>query len=228
MRSKVNKLVIIGNGFDLHHGIKSKYIDFYRSDYISCEIKALYDNMCNWQTKIDQLWRIKIGHFRKTSVKLKGKQFCAGGKKVTKLKMYEKIQNLKNKVYGKRRAAREADVSRGTVDKYWDMNEEEYIQYLIDSKTQTKILDPYRGFIETQIKTYREITESVIHDHLREEYPDLNVSARTVRKYVAVLREELGLPAAVKVRQYAEVAELPPGLQAQVDMGGKVMPVYLY
>ena len=26
-----------------------------------------------------------------------------------------------------------------------------------------------------------------------------------------------------KVRQYAEVAELPPGLQAQVDMGQKVM-----
>jgi len=142
---------------------------------------------------------------------------------VTKLEMYEKIQNLKHKGYSRRRVAREEDISRGTVDKYWDMDEEEYIQCLIDSKTRTKILDPYRGFIETQIKTYREITGSVIHDHLLEEHPGLDVSARTVREYVAVLREELGLPSAVKVRQYIEVAELPPGLQAQVDMGEKVM-----
>jgi transposase len=62
---------------------------------------------------------------------------------------------------------------------------------------------------------------AILHDHLLEKYPDLQVSASTVREYVAVLREELGIPRAVKVRQYAEVAELPPGFQSQVDMGQK-------
>ena len=38
-----------------------------------------------------------------------------------------------------------------------------------------------------------------------------------------MLREELGLPRAVKIRQYSEVAELPMGFQAQVDMGEKAM-----
>jgi len=142
---------------------------------------------------------------------------------VTKYEMYERIQGLKLKGYGKRRVARETDISRGTVDKYWDMTEDEYIQCLIESKTRTKILDPYRVFIKTEIETHREITGSIIHDHLLEKHPELDVSARTVREYVAVLREELGLPTVVNIRQYQEVAELPPGMQAQVDMGEKVM-----
>ena len=137
--------------------------------------------------------------------------------------MYERIQGLKLKGYSKRRVAREADISRGTVEKYWDMTEDDYIQCLIESKTRTKILDPYRAFIETELETHREITGSIIYDHLLEKYPWLDVSARTVREYVAVLREELGLPTVVKIRQYQEVAELPPGMQAQVDMGEKVM-----
>jgi len=142
---------------------------------------------------------------------------------VTKYEMYEKLQGLKNKGYSKRRAARESGVSRGTIDKYWDMTEEDYIRYLIESKSRTKILDPYRVFIETELETYREITGSIIYDHLLEKHPGLDVSARTVREYVAILREEMGLPAASKIRQYQEVAELPPGMQAQVDMGEKVM-----
>ena len=57
--------------------------------------------------------------------------------------MYEQLQKLKYRGYSKRRAARELDVSRDTADKYWDMSEEEYAECLLDSKTRTKILDPY-------------------------------------------------------------------------------------
>jgi transposase len=137
--------------------------------------------------------------------------------------MYEQIQNLKTKGYSKRGAARELDISRDSVDKYWEMNEEEYVECWIESKTRTKLLDPYREYIENQLRQYTEITGGIIHDHLLEEYSGFNVSARTVREYVAMLREELGLPRTVKVRQYSEVAELPMGFQAQVDMGEKAM-----
>lgn len=138
-------------------------------------------------------------------------------------KVYEKIKNLKEKGYGKRRAAREARVSRVTIDKYWDMDEEEYAQCVINSKNRTKILDPYREFIKRQVSEYHEITCPIIYDHLREEYPDLEVAPRTLRDYVMALREELGLPTGTVIRQYSEVAELPPGMQAQVDMGEKLM-----
>jgi hypothetical protein len=94
-----------------------------------------------------------------------------GGKKVKGYKVYERIKNLKEKGYGKRRAAREAKVSRVTIDKYWDMDEEECAQCVIDSKSRTKILDPYREYIKRQISEYHEITCPIIYDHLREEYP---------------------------------------------------------
>ena len=138
-------------------------------------------------------------------------------------KVYEKIKNLKQKGYGKRRAARELKISRETINKYWEMREEKYAQCVIESKSRTKILDPYREFIERQLSDYHEITCPIIYDHLQEEYPELEIAPRTLREYVMALREELGLPTGTRIRQYSEVAELPPGMQAQVDMGEKVM-----
>ena len=137
--------------------------------------------------------------------------------------VYEEIQRLKNRGYSKRRTAREMDVSRDTIDKYWKMSEDDYIICVIESKTRTKLLDPYRSYIEEQLRQYTEITGGIIHDHLLEAYPDFTASARTVREYVAMLREELGLPRTLHIRQYSEVAELPMGFQAQVDMGEKAM-----
>jgi len=159
-----------------------------------------------------------------------------GGGKVKGYSEYEQIHKLKKRGYSKRGTAREMDISRDTVDKYWEMSEDDYIVCLLESKTRTKLLDPYRGYIEEQLKQYREITGGIIHDHLLETYPEFTASARTVREYVAMVREELGLPRAVKMRQYSEVAELPMGFQAQVDMGeksirdffGKSVKVYIF
>ena len=137
--------------------------------------------------------------------------------------VYERIKNLKEKGYGKRRAARELKISRETINKYWEMDEKAYAQCVIESKSRTKILDPYREYIKRQIEDYHEITCPIIYDHLREEYPGLEVAARTLRDYVMALREELGLPTGTVIRQYSEVAELPAGMQAQVDMGEKIM-----
>jgi transposase len=137
--------------------------------------------------------------------------------------VYEEIHRRKNRGYSKRRTARELDISRDTVDKYWEMSEERYAEQLIESKTRMKLLDAYRERIEGEIRKYPEITGSIIHDHLLEKDSEFAVSARTVRDYVAMLREELGLPRMVKIRQYSEVAELPMGFQAQVDMGERVM-----
>ena len=41
--------------------------------------------------------------------------------------------------------------------------------------------------------------------------------------YVTALREVLGIPTEKSIRQYTEVTELSPGIQAQVDMGQKLM-----
>jgi len=136
---------------------------------------------------------------------------------VLDLEMYAEIQQLKRKGFSQRKAAKEKGIARNTVKKYWTMSEEEYLLYRIESKTRFKMLDPHRDYIVGELEKYSEITAAIIHDHLLEKNPEFSVSASTVREYVAVLREELGLHRMTEIRQFAEVAELPPGLQSQVD-----------
>ena len=117
--------------------------------------------------------------------------------------MYARIQELKQKGYSQHKVAKEENVSRGTVRKYWIMSEEEFAHYLIECKTRFKVLDPHRTYITNKLMTHSEITAAIIHDNLLEENPELEVSASAVREYVAVLREELGIPRSIKIRQYA-------------------------
>jgi transposase len=139
------------------------------------------------------------------------------------IEMYVKIQSLKRSGYSNRKVAKELNIDKRTVKKYWEMDDERYAQYLLESKERSKVLDPYRVFIQTKLENHREITASIIEDNLREKYPEFAVSYRSVRLYVANLREELGLPTSAKIRQYSEVEELPMGFQAQVDLGQKTM-----
>ncbi len=138
--------------------------------------------------------------------------------------MYTEIQKRKRAGYTQRAVARELDVDRKTIRRYWEMTDDQYAQYVLDSKSRTKILDPYRDDIVEQIEEYPEITSAIIDGKLRMTYADFEPSYRSVRLYVAMLREELGMPQMKAVRQFSEVAELPAGLQAQVDMGEQKLP----
>jgi transposase len=157
------------------------------------------------------LWRIIDKIMRKEK---KGMVGC---------EMYSEIQKRKAMGYSRRRCAQELDVDKKTVRKYWDMSEEEYAQSVLDSKRRTRILDTYREFIITEMEEYPSITSAIIDDHLREQHEDFEASYRSVRLYVAQLREEMGIPTPAKIRQYAEVEEQPLGFQAQVDMGEQMM-----
>lgn len=143
---------------------------------------------------------------------------------MVKTEMYIEIQKRKRMGYSQRAVARELDLDRKTVRRYWEMTEDKYAQCLLDSKQRTKILDPYKDFILSQIEQYPEITSAIIDAKLRMTYLDFEPSYRSVRLYVANLREELGMPQMKVVRQFSEVAELPPGVQAQVDMGEQKLP----
>ena len=138
-------------------------------------------------------------------------------------KVYNEIQSYKQQGYTIRRCARTIDLDRKTVRKYWHMTQDGYLRYMSESKKRAKILDPYQEEIIAELETYPNITSAIIHDHLRERHDNFAPSYRSVRLYVTALREELGIPTEVKIRQYTEVTEQPPGFQAQVDMGQKVM-----
>jgi len=139
--------------------------------------------------------------------------------------MYGKIQELKALGYKKQRAARQLEIdAKGNAQSVdWDMGEDEYIAQVLDSKARTKMMDSYREYVLDKLRTHSEITSAIIYDNLREEIEKFEPSYRSVRRYVCLLRETEGIPAPVKIRQYMEVAEMPAGFQAQVDMGQKTM-----
>lgn len=137
--------------------------------------------------------------------------------------MYAKIQKLKRLGYKKQQAARELDIDTKTARKYWEMDEERYAEYLLESKERGKCMDPYRAYVLAKLQEHREITSAIIYDNLLEEFADFKPSYRSVRRYVCELREEEGLQTPHKIRQYMEVAETPLGFQGQVDMGVKTM-----
>ena len=137
--------------------------------------------------------------------------------------MYTKIQAAKQMGYSIRKCAREMDIDRKTVRKYWEMKADEYTRYMSESCERAKILDPYKGEIKELLEKWPNITSAIIHDRLRENHGGFKPSYQSVRMYVTGLREILGIPTEQKIRQYTEVAEQPLGKQSQVDMGQKVM-----
>ncbi len=154
--------------------------------------------------------------------------------------MYKKIHELKQEGFKKRTVARMAQLSRETVDKYWDMSEEGYLVLRSESKHRLRKIEAYRDFMVKELEKWSEITASQMHDHLREklmaDQAEWLPSRRTVQDYVCHLREELGIPTMAKIRQYEAVEELAYGKQAQVDMGvqtmkdifGKSVKVYVF
>lgn len=107
--------------------------------------------------------------------------------------------------------------------RYWDMSEDEYIEQHIESKERSSGMDPYREYVLDKLRQHSEITSAIIYDNLQEDFGDFEMSYRSVRRYVSILREAEGILAPFKIRQYMEVLELPMGFQAQVDMGQKTM-----
>ena len=150
--------------------------------------------------------------------------------------IYGRIQELRVQGYSKRRAAKELSLDKRTVGKYWEMSEDKYARYHMESSERDKLLDPYKAFIVNMLESHSEITSAVIETNLRMEHDDFAPSSRSVRLYVANLREELGLPRTAQIRQYCEVEEQPMGYQAQVDMGqkelrdpyGKKVRIYIF
>ncbi len=140
--------------------------------------------------------------------------------------MYSEIQKRKTMGYSQRRCAKELNTDKKTVRKYWEMSEDDFAKSLIESQKRSRMLDPYRTFIVNKLEEYPEITSAIIDDNLRTEHAEFPASYRSVRRYVAELREELGIPTPVHIRQYTEVAEQPMGFQSQVDMGEKNIHFY--
>jgi len=106
-------------------------------------------------------------------------------------------------------------ISRNTVRKYLRA-EEAAIAQQQDNPERLKRLDECRDYIIHLLQTYPKLSAVKVLRKLRQQYPTLTASDRTVRRYLQALKQTITL----KQRRYYEpVLDMVPGVQCQVDPG---------
>jgi transposase len=137
-------------------------------------------------------------------------------------KVYNAIQQLKERGFRKDSVAKQLNINWRTVDRYWDMTADEYESQSQGLKRGSR-LDDYQNQILIWLRQYPSMTASQVCDWLKENY-NADFKERTVSRYVKHLREEYGLKKAPAPRDYEAVPELPMGQQVQGDFGQIMMP----
>jgi len=111
-------------------------------------------------------------------------------------------------------------VSRNTVRKYLRMDEKA-IQKALQSPERYKALDQYRDYLIDLLRNHAGLKTPKIHRKLKAKMPDLNISERSLRRYLERLKPIVG---AAQPRYYEPVIDDVPGVQCQVD-GGELRDV---
>lgn len=151
---------------------------------------------------------------------------------------YVQIQDYKKKNFSKNMTAKYLNIDYKTVDKYWNMDHNEFAESEKKSKSRRKKADKYKSYVLEVLQKYPDISSAQLYDWIKERYNlnELDFNKRSFRGYVDSLRKEYNIPKQKEPRQYEAVEELPPGYQAQVDMGeiwlntswGKKKKVYCF
>lgn len=160
-----------------------------------------------------------------------------GPTKVVNLSLYEKVQECKQHAVSKSRTARELNLARGTVRKFWNMSREEYLRYEAALRWRNRHFDAHRQeiieLLETNEADKQRIYIASIYDVLEERHGSLIGTERTLGNYVKMLRETGAVSQQSKGKRVRRpLEELPYGRQCQVDFGqyrlGSGAVAYIY
>jgi len=121
-----------------------------------------------------------------------------------------------------RAISRELNISRNTVRKYLRMTEKGINEY-IENKKREKYLDKYKRYIIHLFGRYPNLSAAKIMRKLKDKEPSLDISYRSVRRYVKELKVEFNER---QKRYYEPVLDMVPGCQCQVD-GGEIRNVLI-
>jgi transposase len=134
--------------------------------------------------------------------------------------MYSKIQRMKEQGFSIRQISRMIRVSRNTIKKYWDMSPDDYAAALTAVNKLSSLM-AYESAVLHWLESYPCMTAAQVRDWLEERF-SLDAAERTVRRFVARLREQHGITRKMEpLREYEPVDELPMGYQLQLDFGVK-------
>ena len=136
--------------------------------------------------------------------------------------MYNEIQKHKSMGFSKSRTANKLQINFRTVKRYWDMTPADYSDAFKDfhRNMRNSAASRYEKEILSWLEQHPDLSSAQIYDWLYEKYQAKPVVAeRTMRRYIAWLREQHAIARQSGFRCYEAIPELPPGEQAQVDMG---------
>lgn len=138
--------------------------------------------------------------------------------------MIHQIKALHNNGNGlsERKIAKQLGISRNTVSLYLNLSEAEIADRLSETD-RTKKLDKYRDYIIQLLQTYPDLSAVKVLRKLKAKVETLNVSDRSVRRYIQALKQEISFK---QSRYYEPVIDMVPGEQCQVD-GGELRGVMI-
>jgi transposase len=136
-------------------------------------------------------------------------------------KMYQRIQKLKKKGYGKFQIAKQLKLDPATARKYYQMSPDQYSDYLLKIQERQKLFEVYEKEI---LKVYRKndnqrLNMAAVYDYLEERFVQLPSSEKSLRNFIHHLENVGKLQYQSKPREYQKVPELPFGKQMQLDFG---------
>jgi transposase len=127
---------------------------------------------------------------------------------------------MKEQGFSIRQVSRHIRISRNTIKKYWDMKPEEYAE-AYKAVNRMTALKAYEPVVIKWLETYPCMTAAQVRDWLEERY-QMDAADRTVRRFVAIIRERHGITKKEEPRRdYEAVEEMPMGYQLQLDFGMK-------
>lgn len=114
-----------------------------------------------------------------------------------------------------REIARALKISRNTVRKYLALDEASINAQQRD-RSRIKALDVHRDYLVHLLETFPKLSAVKVERKLREKVGPLDVSSRSIRRYVSALKADV---VQAQRRYYEPVLEHVPGVQCQVDPG---------
>ena len=111
--------------------------------------------------------------------------------------------------------SQQLSISRNTVRKYLRTDEVTIAQQQNNTE-RSKRLDGCRDYIIHLLENFPKLSAVKVLRKLRAQYPSLEVSDRTARRYLQTLKQTVALK---QQRYYEPVLDMVPGVQCQVDPG---------
>lgn len=136
-------------------------------------------------------------------------------------KMYRRIQQRKEQGASISEIARELDMDRKTVAKYYHMGPDGYREYCAAATERGKRVAQHRGEILElyEANGFAQLNMAAVYDYLVERHGRVPYTEKTLRNYIRYLRENGTLVFSDRTRMFLKVPEMPFGKQLQLDFG---------